>query len=92
MVVLSREDRALALSSFIAGAGQSSRLGDYKNAADLTQYNAPLVVDLSDVKSGDPAQSRHVRRTRQDRAATQGSAPAGRWTQGSGGSGDQPGG
>lgn len=53
MVVLSREDRALALSSFIAGAGQSSRLGDYKNAADLTQYNA-VVVDLSDVKSGDP--------------------------------------
>jgi esterase/lipase superfamily enzyme len=53
MIVLSREDRALALSSFIAGAGESSRLGDYRNAADLTQYNA-VVVDLSEVKSGDP--------------------------------------
>jgi esterase/lipase superfamily enzyme len=53
MIVLSREDRALAVSSFIAGGGSSSRLGDYKNAADLTQYNA-VVVDLTEVKGINP--------------------------------------
>ncbi|MGO8738077.1 alpha/beta hydrolase [Rhodoblastus sp.] len=46
-IILSRDDRALALSRFIAG--DKARLGDYKNAADLTQYNA-IVIDLSDVK------------------------------------------
>ena len=51
LIVLSRDDRALALSRFIAG--DKSRLGDYKNAADLTQYNA-IVVDLSDVKGENP--------------------------------------
>ena len=51
LIILSREDRALAVSSFIAG--KQSRLGDYENAADLTQYNA-IVVDLSDVKGLNP--------------------------------------
>ena len=51
LIVLSRDDRALALSTFIAG--DKARLGDYKNAADLTQYNA-IVVDLSNVKGEGP--------------------------------------
>jgi esterase/lipase superfamily enzyme len=51
LIVLSHDDRALALSRFIAG--DKARLGDYKNAADLTQYNA-IVVDLSDVKGEGP--------------------------------------
>jgi esterase/lipase superfamily enzyme len=51
LIVLSRDDRALALSRFIAG--DKARLGDYKNAADLTQYGA-IVVDLSDVKGESP--------------------------------------
>lgn len=51
LIILSRDDRALALSRFIAG--DKDRLGDYKNAADLTKYGA-VVVDLSDLKSDDP--------------------------------------
>uniref|UniRef100_UPI0035B2CB84 alpha/beta hydrolase n=1 Tax=Rhodoblastus sp. TaxID=1962975 RepID=UPI0035B2CB84 len=51
LIVLSRDDRALALSRFIAG--DESRLGDYKNAADLTKYNA-IVVDLTDVQGLSP--------------------------------------
>ena len=50
LVVLSRDDRALAASRLIAGNEQ--RLGDYKNAADLTKYGA-VVVDLSDLKGQD---------------------------------------
>jgi esterase/lipase superfamily enzyme len=52
LIILSRDDRALALSRFIAG-GDKDRLGDYKNAADLTKFGA-VVVDLSDLKSNDP--------------------------------------
>ncbi|MCI4679604.1 alpha/beta hydrolase [Rhodoblastus acidophilus] len=51
LIVLSRDDRALAVSRFIAG--DKSRLGDYKHAANLTKYNA-IVVDLSDVKGENP--------------------------------------
>ena len=51
LIILSRDDRALALSRFIAG--DEARLGDYKNSADLTKYNA-IVVDLSDVKGENP--------------------------------------
>jgi len=51
LVVLSRDDRALAASRLLAG--NEARLGDYKNAADLTRYNA-IVVDLSDVKGLSP--------------------------------------
>jgi len=51
LIVLSRDDRALALSRFIAG--DKDRLGDYRNAADLTKFGA-VVVDLSDLKSSDP--------------------------------------
>jgi esterase/lipase superfamily enzyme len=51
LIVLSREDRALAVSRLIAG--NQSRLGDYRNAADLTKFNA-VVVDLSDVRSENP--------------------------------------
>lgn len=47
LIVLSRDDRALALSRLVAG--NEARLGDYKNAGDLTQYGA-IVVDMSDVK------------------------------------------
>lgn len=50
LVVLSRDDRALAASRLIAGNEQ--RLGDYKNAADLTKFGA-VVVDLSDLKGQD---------------------------------------
>jgi esterase/lipase superfamily enzyme len=50
LIVLSRDDRALAASRLIAGNEQ--RLGDYKNAADLTKFGA-VVVDLSDVKGQD---------------------------------------
>ncbi len=51
LIILSRDDRALALSTFIAG--NEARLGDYKNAAGLTEYNA-IVVDLSGVKGESP--------------------------------------
>ncbi len=51
LIVLSHDDRALALSTFIAG--DKARLGDYKNAAGLTEYNA-IVVDLSNVKGDNP--------------------------------------
>jgi esterase/lipase superfamily enzyme len=52
LIILSRDDRALALSRFIAG-GDKDRLGDYKDASDLTKYGA-VVVDLSGLKSDDP--------------------------------------
>jgi esterase/lipase superfamily enzyme len=51
-VVISRDDRALGLSKFIAGG--ESRVGDYANAAELTELGA-VVIDLSDVKALDPS-------------------------------------
>lgn len=51
LIVLSRDDRALLASRIIAG--DQSRLGDYKNAADLTKYNA-VVIDLTDVQGLSP--------------------------------------
>jgi esterase/lipase superfamily enzyme len=51
IVLLSDDDRALRLSSMIAGS--QPRVGDYKNAAqDLTGYGV-TVVDLSGAKAGD---------------------------------------
>jgi esterase/lipase superfamily enzyme len=51
MVLLSDDDRALRLSSLIAGS--QPRVGDYKNAAaDLTNYGV-TVVDLSSAKGAD---------------------------------------
>jgi esterase/lipase superfamily enzyme len=51
-IVLSRDDRALALSNFIAGG--ESRLGDYANSKELAAMGA-VVIDLSDLKGGDAA-------------------------------------
>jgi esterase/lipase superfamily enzyme len=51
-VVLSRDDKALGLSNFIAG-GQS-RVGNATDTAELTQLGA-TVIDLTDVKSMDDA-------------------------------------
>ncbi len=50
-IVLSRDDKALGLSSFIAG-GQS-RVGATGNVQDLTAVGA-TVIDLTDVKADDP--------------------------------------
>jgi len=50
LIILSRDDRALAASRLIAG--DRDRLGDYKNAGDLTKYGA-VVVDLSGIQSND---------------------------------------
>ena len=51
IVLLSDDDRALRLSSIIAGS--QPRVGDYKNAArDLTGYGV-TVVDLSGAKAAD---------------------------------------
>lgn len=51
IVLLSDDDRALRLSSMIAGS--QPRVGDYKNAAtDLTSYGV-TVVDMSGAKAGD---------------------------------------
>lgn len=49
-VLLSADDRALQLSSFISGA--KPRVGDYGNASDLAQYGV-TVVDLTKTTSGD---------------------------------------
>jgi esterase/lipase superfamily enzyme len=49
-IVLSRDDRALALSNFIAGG--ESRLGDYANSKDLAAMGA-IVIDLSNLKGDD---------------------------------------
>jgi esterase/lipase superfamily enzyme len=51
-VVLSRDDRALALSKFIAGG--ESRLGADSNSKELAAMGA-VVIDLSHVQSDDPA-------------------------------------
>jgi esterase/lipase superfamily enzyme len=50
-VILSRDDKALGISSFIAG-GQT-RVGNATNAAELTALGA-TVIDLSDVQANDP--------------------------------------
>jgi esterase/lipase superfamily enzyme len=49
-VLLSGDDRALRVSSFLSGA--KARVGDYNDAADLASYGVS-VVDLSKLKSGD---------------------------------------
>jgi len=49
-ILLSADDRALKLSSFISG--DKPRVGDYGNAADLASYGVS-VVDLSQTKGGD---------------------------------------
>ena len=49
-VLLSADDRALQISSFISGA--KPRVGDYGNASDLAQYGV-TVVDLTKTQSGD---------------------------------------
>ena len=49
-VLLSADDRALQLSSFISGA--KPRVGDYGNASDLAQFGV-TVVDLTKTTSGD---------------------------------------
>jgi esterase/lipase superfamily enzyme len=50
-VILSRDDKALGISSFIAG-GQN-RVGNTTDAAELTALGA-TVIDLSDVRANDP--------------------------------------
>ena len=49
-ILLSGDDRALKLSSFISG--DKPRVGDYGNAADLANYGV-TVVDLTQAKGGD---------------------------------------
>lgn len=51
-VLLSRDDRALQLSSFIAG--DKERLGSLADAEELTKLGA-VVIDLTDVKGADGA-------------------------------------
>ncbi|MFD9897260.1 alpha/beta hydrolase [Mesorhizobium sp. NPDC059025] len=50
IVLASRDDQALDISSWIAG--DKPRLGDYLNAKDIVNYGV-IVVDLSKVKPGD---------------------------------------
>ena len=50
-VLLSDDDRALKLSTFISG--DKPRVGDYSNAADLASYGV-IVADLTQASSGDP--------------------------------------
>lgn len=50
IVLASKEDQALDISSWIAG--DKPRLGDYLNAKDIVNYGV-IVVDLSKVKPGD---------------------------------------
>ncbi|TIV96562.1 MAG: alpha/beta hydrolase, partial [Mesorhizobium sp.] len=49
-ILLSGDDRALKLSSFISG--DKPRVGDYGNAADLASYGV-VVADLTKTKGGD---------------------------------------
>lgn len=49
-ILLSGDDRALKLSSFISG--DKPRVGDYGNAADLAQYGV-VVADLTNTKGSD---------------------------------------
>jgi esterase/lipase superfamily enzyme len=50
-IVLSRDDKALGISSFIAGG--ENRVGAAANVQDLTALGA-TVIDLTDVKADDP--------------------------------------
>jgi len=50
IVIVSRDDKALAFSDFIAG--DKPRVGAYANDKDLVELGA-IVVDMSDVKSTD---------------------------------------
>ncbi|MDE1991008.1 MAG: alpha/beta hydrolase [Rhizobiaceae bacterium] len=52
LIIVSRDDRALGLSRFIAGGKE--RLGSSEDTAELTRLGA-IVVDLSDVKGNDAA-------------------------------------
>lgn len=49
-IVLSRDDRALGFSRFLAG--KKERLGSYKEESELTALGA-VVIDLTDVESAD---------------------------------------
>lgn len=51
-VVISKDDKALGLSRWIAG--DKARLGAFKDEAELTEMGA-VVIDLTDVKSDDSA-------------------------------------
>ncbi len=51
-IVLSKDDKALAVSDFIAGT--RSRLGSYQNTDELTALGA-VVIDMTQVKAADPA-------------------------------------
>ena len=50
-IVLSKDDKALGASTFVAGG--ETRVGDDPNVQDLTALGA-TVIDLSDVKADDP--------------------------------------
>lgn len=50
VVLLSDDDRALQLSTFISG--DKPRVGDYADAADLASYGV-IVADLTQARSGD---------------------------------------
>lgn len=50
LVLASSQDRALDISSWVAG--DKPRLGDYLNAKDIVDYGV-IVVDLSKVRAGD---------------------------------------
>lgn len=51
-IVLSRDDKALRFSNFIAGGKQ--RLGAYSDDAELTALGA-VVIDMTDVEADDPS-------------------------------------
>ena len=51
-VIVSRDDKALRFSDFIAGGKE--RLGSYTNDAELTALGA-VVIDLTDLKATDPS-------------------------------------
>jgi esterase/lipase superfamily enzyme len=51
-IVVSRDDKALRFSNFIAGG--KSRLGAYNDDAELTALGA-VVIDMTDVKADDPS-------------------------------------
>jgi esterase/lipase superfamily enzyme len=51
-IIVSRDDKALRFSDFIAGG--KARLGSYTNDAELTALGA-VVIDLTDVKANDPS-------------------------------------
>ena len=51
-IIVSRDDKALRFSDFIAGGKQ--RLGAYNNDAELTALGA-VVIDMTNVKANDPS-------------------------------------